>query len=110
MDEREGLRMQIVEIKSNFLAASTAIESLVEATISKYFDPSRTKIFVNVVFHNDNEISFSKKINMLERLLAKALPKFLDENKELIKMLNRIRKLRNKFAHAIDLDLMNYHL
>ncbi|MCA9820389.1 MAG: hypothetical protein KC440_06515 [Nitrosarchaeum sp.] len=104
MSNEEKLRLRIVDTKSNFLAASTGIESLVESAISKHFDPSRTKIFVNVVFHNDNEISFSKKIKMFERLLTLALPDFLKDNPDLINMLNRIRKLRNKFAHAMDLN------
>ena len=56
-----------------------------------------------MIFHDKNELTFSKKIEMFERFLQKKFPDFLRLQPDFINRLNRIRKLRNRFAHSINL-------
>lgn len=93
----------IAIIKSDYLSVSSSVEYFIESIMLTYFDYDGTKNLAHIIFHNDNELSFSKKIRMLERLIQKIFPKILKENPDLIKSLNRIRTLRNNFAHGSDL-------
>jgi len=93
------------EQKSRFSSISAGLEHAIEVLIATYFiiDDKDYQDFANIVFHKDNEISFNKKIKMLERFLSRIFPQFLIDNPDFINRFNRFRKLRNKFAHAINL-------
>jgi len=91
--------------KSRFLSICTGLENAIEVLIAHYYalGDEDYKNFLGVIFANDVELTFSKKINMLERFLKKYLPEYLKDKPDFIQKLNRVRKLRNKYAHSINL-------
>jgi len=101
----EQLVNLIHEQKSHITSISASLEHSIDMIIGEYYtiDDQDYQDFANIVFHNDNELSFHKKIKMVERFLNKRFPEYLKENPEFIQRLDRIRRLRNKFAHAINL-------
>ena len=51
-------------------------------------------------FSDDVQIGFYDKIKMFEKLVDNALPDFKKKHPQITKKLNRIRKIRNMFAHG----------
>lgn len=91
-------------IKSMTLSLATNIEILIEVIISGHYTITDKEWygFETIFFNDDLELSFSKKIKMLERFLNTLYPETLKENSELINELNRVRRLRNHFAHSVN--------
>jgi len=91
--------------KSRFLSICAGLENALELLIAGYYTLGEDdyKKFLSVIFADDAELSFSKKIKMFERFLKKYYPEFLSEKPDFIQKLNRIRKMRNRFAHSINL-------
>jgi len=101
----ELLKNTIYSIKAEITSLASRQEHMIELVLGMYYsiDNSDYKDFAYVFFDNQNELSFDKKIKMLERFLKRKFPKILKENQDFIKQLHRVRKLRNKFAHSINL-------
>lgn len=107
MDEKiEELYNIINGDKSRVLSICTGLENAIEILIAGYYSLGEDdyRKFLSVIFSDDAELSFSKKIKMFEKFLKEYLPEFLKEKPDFIKKLNRIRRLRNKFAHSINLE------
>ena len=91
-------------VKSTTISLATNVEVLIELIISGYYTITDKEYFgfAKIFFNDDLELSFYKKIKMLERFLSSFYPEVLKENSELINQLNRVRKLRNHFAHSVN--------
>jgi hypothetical protein len=87
-------------IRSHAIYESTAIEGTVESIIAWHFCPDEEKhlSFVALIFVT-TELTFSKKIDILERLLKNSYPDILKDVPNIINELTSLRKFRNKFAH-----------
>jgi len=108
MSEKEvdEYKKMVNTTKSITLSLSTNIEILIEVIISGHYTITNKEwyAFEKIFFNEDLELSFSKKIKMLERFLKTLYPEVLKENSELINELNRVRRLRNHFAHSVNPD------
>jgi len=89
--------------KSRVLDFSAGFEVQIESFLIKFFKIGNFELFYHIFFHASLKIFFSDKINMLERLLKSQLQDFLSKNQNLIDDLNKIRKMRNEFAHTVTL-------
>jgi len=101
----EEIQDKIHTSKSRFLSISTNIETELEVIMADYFskgDFDDYKLISHLFYGRDAELTFSKKINIFEKFLKKVYPTYLRTNKDFIKSLERVRKMRNKFAHHIN--------
>jgi len=105
-DDTQKLIHTINTVKSKINSLASRLEHMIELVIGGYYsqDDQDYKDSSYIIFHDDNELSFHKKIKMLERFLERKFPQFLKDNSDLINRMNRVRKLRNKFAHSINLS------
>ena len=100
--------------KSRFLSVSTSIEAELEVIMADYFsrgDFDDYQLFSHLFYGKETELMFRKKIMIFEKFLKKVYPSYLKSNKDFINSLERVRKLRNKFAHHINprkSDLTSY--
>jgi len=103
-DKIKIFKQRIDSIKSGFISLATTSENMISLTFSEHYclSPQQAKEFQSIFFSDDLQISFHDKIIMLEKFLNKNYPDFLKNNPELINKLNRIRKLRNNFAHSFE--------
>jgi hypothetical protein len=87
-------------IRSHTIYEATAIEGVIENIIAWHFCPEEEKhlSFTALMFVRA-EIPFSKKIDILERLLKDHYRDILDDIPGIINDLNSLRRFRNKFAH-----------
>lgn len=91
--------------RSRFLSIGSLIEHQLELIIADYFtrgDFDESKLFSKLFYGGDAELTFSQKIKIFENFLKEVYPKYLKSNTDFINSLNRVRKMRNKFAHYID--------
>jgi len=91
--------------KSKFLSVCTSIENQLEIVMADYFskgDFDDYKLFSKLFYGGDAELTFSQKIKIFEKFLKEVYPEYLKSNTDLINSLNRVRKMRNKFAHYIN--------
>lgn len=100
--------------KSRFLSISTNIETELEIIMAEYFsrgDLDDYQLFSHLFYGKETELMFRKKIMIFEKFLKKVYPSYLKSNKDFINSLERVRKMRNKFAHHINprkSDLTSY--
>jgi hypothetical protein len=88
-------------VRSHIIYETTAIEGVVDSIISWHFCPDENKhIWFQSLLFRDGEISFSKKIIILQKILKEFYPDLNKSVKGLTKKLDDIRMLRNKFAHS----------
>ena len=87
-------------IRSHAIYEATAIESLIENIVALHFCPDTDKhlFFVGLMFVTA-EVPFSKKIEILMKVLQNSYPDILDDLPRLEKDLTSARRFRNKFAH-----------
>jgi len=78
------------------------VENEIENIITTHFCRERNPapLFKSLIF-GVGEVTFSKKISILEKILEVAYPDLWKECKWVISRLNAIRRLRNKFAHNL---------
>jgi len=110
----EEIQTRIHSSKSRFLSISTNIETELEVIMAEYFsrgDFDDYQLFSHLFYSREAELTFSKKILIFEKFLKKVYPSYLKANKDFIKSLERVRKMRNKFAHHINprnIDLTDF--
>ena len=87
-------------IRSHAIYEATAIESLIENIVAWHFCPDTEKhlLFIGLMFITA-EVSFSKKINILIKVLENSYSDILKDIPRLANDLNSVRRFRNKFAH-----------
>ncbi|MGE0864516.1 MAG: hypothetical protein AB7P34_11500 [Vicinamibacterales bacterium] len=88
-------------IRSQILFEAIALESVLDSIIAWLFcaDEGKHPLLFSLIF-GDGQISFSKKIVILRKLIRQIYPDLNNEFGWLPNRLDRIRMLRNKFAHA----------
>jgi hypothetical protein len=92
-------------MRSQVIYEAIDLESAVERIILFHFcpDAARHDLFISLLFR-DGEVSFSQKIKMLRKLLKLCYPKLSAAFAFLPTHLDKLRRLRNDFAH-LPLDL-----
>lgn len=91
--------------KSRMLSLATNIEAQLGVIMADYFSHGNFedyKLFSHLFYGNEAELTFSQKIKIFEKFLKKIYPSYLRVNKDFINSLERVRKIRNKFAHHIN--------
>jgi uncharacterized Fe-S cluster-containing protein len=90
------------QIRAPFIVDAIIIDGLVSDIIASHFcdDTSNREELFSLVL-NGGEISFSQKIGMLSRIMKKHYPNMLRQAPKLIDTLEKIRKFRNRMAHAM---------
>lgn len=110
----EEIEDRIHTSKSRFLSISTNIEAELEIIMAEYFsrgDLEDYKLFSSLFYGKESELMFRKKIMIFEKFLSNVYPSYLKSNKDFINSLERVRKMRNDFAHHINprkSDLVSY--
>jgi hypothetical protein len=77
------------------------IDVIVTDILAQYFAPDPVKrrlLSSNVIAGPDS--SFSSRIQLLRKILARAYTSFSDEHPNLCDQLDKIRRFRNRLAHA----------
>ncbi len=92
-------------MRSQIIYETIDLESAVERIITFHFCPATEKqdLFVSLMFEN-GQISLKQKIGMLRKLLRLCYPELHTAFLFLPKHLDKLRELRNDFAH-LRLDL-----
>lgn len=101
----EEIEKRIHASKSRFLSISTNIETELEIIMAEYFsrgDLDDYQLFSHLFYGKETELMFRKKIMIFEKFLNKVYPSYVKSNRDFINSLERVRKLRNKFAHHIN--------
>lgn len=115
-EERSGMRMEDEDqrlenevsllltrdrlMRSQILYEAIDLEAAVERIVAFHFcpDPEKHDLFVSLLFR-EGEVTFSQKIKMLRKLLKLCYPTVERAFAFLPKHLEKLRKLRNEFAH-----------
>lgn len=107
VEDAQSLKNFINNFKSHINSIASRQEHLIELSIGMYYSVNDLdyRDFAHVFFHNENELSFNKKIKLFERFLKRKFPQILKNNPDFLKQIHRVRKLRNKFAHSINLSI-----
>jgi hypothetical protein len=87
--------------RSQLLYHAIALEGVVDEIIAWHFcpDPAKHGLFFASLFR-EGEIGFAKKIRILRRLFRASYPDLDEPFRFLLKRLEILRELRNKFAHS----------
>ena len=87
-------------IRSHAIYEATAIESLIENIVAWHFcsDAEKHLLFTGLMFVTA-EVTFSKKIQILMKVLQDSDADILDDLPGLENDLDSLRRFRNKFAH-----------
>ncbi len=90
------------EIRAPFLEQAIFIEKIIEDIIAQHFCPeeNRRALFFSLVI-NGTDLTFLSKIEILERLLQLCYPDLSGKHPKLIDELQKIRRFRNRIAHAM---------
>lgn len=88
------------EIRGRFLDQAIPIEMLIDDIISWHFCPEETRrsLFFSLV---TPKLTFSTKIKILKTILELRYPDLLKEYLKLMGEIEKIKNLRNKFAHSM---------
>lgn len=99
----------LTAFRGTILEHCVQIDQVCTSIISSYFVKHHyDQIFFSQIVLNDNEVTFSQRINIVEKLLKHRFQEFEKKHPELIKKMNRIRKLRNRLVHTLSsLDDIN---
>jgi hypothetical protein len=94
-------------VKVRTLSLATRVEHMIEVILVDYytFSKSEYQSFHHTFFNERNEITFGVKIGMLMRFLEKEHPEILKNYTDLENSLTRVRKIRNRYAHAMNQKL-----
>jgi hypothetical protein len=93
--------IKVKNYRTNFIEDAATLEVQLEWLLSAYFARSSRDyaLFNQLFFSDESRLGFYDKITMFERLVSN-FSNLEPSRKEIIKKLNRIRKMRNKFAHS----------
>jgi hypothetical protein len=101
---RAGAEMTLVydqHIRSQVMYNAIYLEGLLGQIIAWHFCPNEEKhLWFNYLILQRGEISFSKRISILKEILQQFYPDIYADTKGVIGCLDKIRDIRNKFAHA----------
>ena len=90
-----------VKIRGEFLVQAILVEQFITDIITLHFgDNERQRALMTAVILNGADVTFAKKIKILEKLLELEHPNVLKEYPELFEQLGKVRDFRNKLAHA----------
>lgn len=97
-----GYIAKVKHYRTSIIEHSASLEVQLEWIISSYFCRNSKEywLFNYIFFPPDVEIGFYNKITMFDKLIKNVFPDVEKEHPDIIKKLNRIRKLRNDFAHG----------
>jgi hypothetical protein len=101
----EKLREQVFsrdgQYRAQIIYLATTIDDYISQCIAWHFcsDPKKHLAFMSLLFSR-GEIPFSKKIDILDFILEHEYPDLYKETKGLRKKLDKLRELRNWFAHS----------
>jgi len=104
-DKIKELQERINGSKSRVLSLGTNIETELEIIMADYFTRNLNdyQLFCHIFYPMDVGLTFGIKIKIFESFLKELYPDYLTkENPDFINSLNRVRRLRNKFAHHIN--------
>lgn len=88
-------------IRSHAIYEAVAIEGLIESIVAWHFCPEADKhLSFTALMFVTAEVPFSKKIEILMKVLENAYSDILMDIPGLENKLNSLRKFRNKFAHS----------
>ena len=84
------------------IEGATTLETQLEWIISSYFskDSNNYALFNYLFFGENIQLGFHDKILMFEKLLGTSMKDVHKKYPDLLTKLNRIRKVRNRFAHS----------
>lgn len=87
--------------RSQLIYEAIALEGQLDKIIAWHFCPDEAKhgLLFSLVFR-EGQIGFSAKIQVIRKLLKHAYPELREGFGHLPKALDRLRALRNKFAHS----------
>jgi hypothetical protein len=87
--------------RSQVLYEGIALESAVDQVIAWHYcsEPYKHASLFSFVFR-DGEITFGKKIRILSSIMKESYPELAETFSSLRKQLDRLRVMRNKFAHS----------
>jgi hypothetical protein len=105
---REELFSRDKQYRAQIIYIQTIIDDYVGQCIAWHFcpDPKKHLAFMSLLFVQ-GEVSFRKRIVILDFILKHEYPDLYKETKALVKKLDKLRELRNWFAHstlAMELD------
>jgi hypothetical protein len=88
-------------VRSHILYEAIALEGMVDQVIAWHFCPNEEKhIWFSSLIFRKGEVTFSKKIEILETILKQFYPDINADMPGLVTRLQNIRKIRNEFAHS----------
>jgi len=95
------LKSIAANIRGNFLDVAIWIEKLIEDIIASHFctDSENRALFFSLIM-NSPEFTFYRKIGIFDELLKICYPDLYKLHSDLLKKLDKIRKFRNRLAHA----------
>lgn len=90
------------DIRASFLEQSIFIEKIIEDILAHHFCPEedRRNLFFSLVI-NGTDLTFDSKICIFDKLLRLRYPDIIESNNKLIDELHKIRRFRNRLAHAM---------
>lgn len=105
---REKIFSRDRQYRAQLIYLATTIDDYISQCIAWHFctDPKKHLAFMSLLF-NRGEVPFSKKIDIFEFILKTEYPDLHQETKGLKDKLDKLRELRNTFAHstlAMELD------
>jgi len=93
---------KVKNFRSEIIENATTLEIQLEWIISSFFSKNFDDYALfNYLFFGENvQLGFHDKILMFEKLLEVNMKEFQKKHPDIIMKLNRIRKVRNRFAHG----------
>ena len=95
----------IHELKARFLDVVSTVDIQLTVIISQYFlrKSDDLALFLDSVFDQDKWATFGSKIVWLGKILKHRFPDY-EKRKEVINKLDKLREIRNEFAHTFSLN------
>jgi|APSaa5957512535_1039671.scaffolds.fasta_scaffold04223_2 hypothetical protein len=102
-DEAE-IYTYIINAKSQILSLCSTVENLLEITLASHFSilEKDYELFCNMFYPNEIGLTFGIKTKLFKKLLEQDEPRYLVKNPDFINSIDRVRKLRNSFAHSMN--------
>ena len=88
-------------LRSRIIYNAILVENVIDRIIATHFcrEADQKILFASLIFR-EGQVTFSRKIIILEKLLKSAYPDLHRECKWIIKKIDQIREIRNDFAHS----------
>ena len=102
--DANDLKRRTSSMRITIISLATNIEHQIEIILANYFSANSDdhSLFSSLFYPMDMGLTFAIKIKILEKFLKKVDPDFLNKNSDYINSLNRVRKMRNMFAHSMN--------